>query len=283
MAVPPAEARRRAALNLAERLHRAALAVRAAGDPYLGESLAAAAVALPAAARGAEVVEVAVARAAAAVELAHRLGLLPEGPGLLAGLEALAAGPPAPAAAPAPPPPARKAPPAAPPPPSAAARDHLLVDACNVLGQTDSLGDEAARERLITRLQDYAHRHPGARVAAVFDGKQTTSRTAGGVEIKTTGSGRTADDALVDSLRALSAAERRRAVVVTDDRELGSRVRALGGRAEPVAWLVARLKEPTARIEAPLRADGLPRREVAEWEEYFSRPPQRPGSAKRGK
>jgi hypothetical protein len=275
-----------AALDLAERLYRAAESLRGR-DAWLADRLAALALGLP----GALDEPARLARChrdlEAALALAARLRLL-ESKQLLEALVAFEGTAPAPApVAPvgAPPPaavPARPASPgrpAAPAPAQAPPRDRLFVDGCNFLGRAEgyALGDDRSRERLVTRLQDYAHRHPAHRVTAFFDGKRAVTRTVAGVQERVTAEGRSADDTLVEALGALAQAERRRAVVVTDDRGLAQRARSLGSRVEGIAWLQERLREPPRQPASHSDGEGLSDRQVAEWEEFFSRPPQRPG------
>ena len=154
--------------------------------------------------------------------------------------------------------------------------DYLVVDGCNFLGRAPGyeLGDEASRNRLLFRLQEYAREHPAHHVVVVFDGKRASNRVTAGVEERVTSGLHTADDVMVDYLRALSRDERRRATIVTDDRDLSARVRREGVRAESTQWLLSRfVRRETGVGQKP----GISRAELSEWENYFSQPPKRPG------
>jgi predicted RNA-binding protein with PIN domain len=156
--------------------------------------------------------------------------------------------------------------------------DRLVVDGCNFLGRAKgfSLGDQESRDRLLLRLQEYAHRHPAHRVTLFYDGQKTRRTTAGGVEQHFVSAQRTADAAILQYLRDLPAAERSRATLVTDDRELARRARELGVRVDPVPELAKHLQPPPKHLANPVRQSGLSRRQVDEWEEFFEKPPDRP-------
>lgn len=202
--------------------------------------------------------------------------------------------PPAPAPAPAPPPapapavvsgspappvvekarPAFKAP--APPeqPP-----DRLLVDGCNFLGRAYgyALGDEKSRDRLLFRLQEYGRAHPAHHITVFFDSQRTSSQVIAGVEQRTSAAGREADDSMIDFVRTLPAADRRRCTLVTDDRELARRARNEGVRVESIAWLVSRVERTPLPTSGGRPETGLSRNELSEWEQFFNQPPRRPG------
>lgn len=172
-------------------------------------------------------------------------------------------------------PPRKPAPRPAPPAPGPPER--LLIDASNFLGRATgyALGDEGSKDRLLFRLQEYLRKHPAHKVTAFFDGQKTSSRTVGGVEERITSGLHTADDVIVDFVRGLPSAERRRCTLVSDDRGLASRVRNEGVRVESVAWLSARLVAPVSATPHPNA--GMSQDELSEWEEFFRKPPQRPG------
>lgn len=182
--------------------------------------------------------------------------------------------PPGPAAAPAPPPPA--APKAQTPGPA----DRLLIDGCNFLGRAPgfTLGDDASRDRLLFRLQEYGREHPAHRLVVFFDGQRATRRLTAGIEEHVTSGVRPADDVIIDYLRALPAADRKRASLVTDDRELASRARKEGVRVQSVEWLASRLQRKERAEPSTGRGPGLSRAEVEDWENFFQRPPKRPGA-----
>jgi len=186
--------------------------------------------------------------------------------------------------------PTRSAPPAAPTPsrpavrdrrtpaPETHALDRLVVDGCNFLGRAAGydLADPASRDRLLLRLQEYAHEHPGHRVAVFFDGQRTSRQVVGGVEAHVTSGQRPADDVIVDFLRGLSPPDRPRALLVTDDRNLSRRARDQGVRSESVVWLAEKLTPQPPFQGGARREPGMPRAELSEWEEFFRQPPQRP-------
>ncbi len=159
-------------------------------------------------------------------------------------------------------------------------QDRIVIDGSNFLGRASGygLGDERSQERFLFRLQEYAHQHPAHRVTVFFDGRQVVRQLTAGVEIQVTSGSRPADDVIVDLLRSMSAPDRRRCILVTDDRELGSRANQEGIRVESVAWLASRLsrKEPSP---GGLRQAGLNRGELSEWEQFFDAPPKRPGKS----
>jgi hypothetical protein len=154
--------------------------------------------------------------------------------------------------------------------------ERLFVDGCNFLGCAPGyeLGDPDSRDRLLFRLQEYAHEHPAHRVAVFFDGKRASSRVTSGVEERITSGIHSADDVILDHIRALPRPDRRRCTLVTDDRELAVRARNEGVRAESVQWLVSRFvqRRPAGNPRA-----GLNKSELSEWEQFFNEPPRRPG------
>ena len=154
--------------------------------------------------------------------------------------------------------------------------DYLLLDGCNFLGCAPGyeLGDESSRDRLLFRLQEYAHEHPAHKVVVFFDGKRASSRITAGVEERVTSGLHSADDLMVDYIRGLSREDRRRTTLVTDDRDLAARVRREGVRSESVQWLSARF---VRRQPSGVQKPGLSRAQVSEWEQFFSEPPKRPG------
>jgi hypothetical protein len=156
-------------------------------------------------------------------------------------------------------------------------QDRIVVDGSNFLGRASgySLGDERSQERFLFRLQEYAHQHPAHRITVYFDGRHVVRQLTAGVEINVTSGARPADDVMVDFIHALPDPDRRRCVLVTDDRDLGVRAKQEGVRVEGVAWLASRLtrKEP----EPGARRGGMNRTELSEWEQFFNAPPKRPG------
>jgi predicted RNA-binding protein with PIN domain len=141
------------------------------------------------------------------------------------------------------------------------------VDGSNFLGSVPGfdLASDASRERLITRLQEYARRHSGTRVTVFFDGKKASARVQGGVEIRFSSASQTADQAILAYLRGVARDERDEALLITQDAELAARARALGVRVEPPRQFRRRIPDPPT----PPSDRGLSPSEVAEWEEYF--------------
>lgn len=223
----------------------------------------------------------AVERAAALRQALDELSPEPEAP---PSAPRAPAGTPQPAAAP--PPvsvsqPAAAARPPRPPAPPARAEgpgEVLVVDGCNFLGRAPdySLGDDASRDRLLLRLQEYSHRHPSHRVVVFFDGQRASRRVTAGVEEHVTSGRRPADDVMIDYLRALSTRDRSRCVLVTDDLDLQRRAKDTGVRARAVSWLVQRIPEPAEPTVLPGGQGGLSKSQVNQWEQFFQAPPQRP-------
>lgn len=182
--------------------------------------------------------------------------------------------------------PAARTPAAAVPPstpvasPPATPRSLVIVDGSNFLGTVAGfdLASDASREELILRLQEFARDHPSFRLVAYFDGQKTTVRRAAGVEVRFTPRERPADFFILQALRALGEAERQRALLVTADRTLADSARKLGAKVEAPTSLHRRL--PGAKRTA-VSERGLSASEVADWEEYFRRPPDE--GQKRGK
>ncbi len=268
------------AMAAAEAVFRLAARLRGAAAEPAVERLLDAAARLPVAA-GTGAPDL--ARRAAEVEilllLTGRLAGLPE-PELAPALRLLAdlagAEPPSPAPAPGPEarPARRLATAEAPPEPP----DRLILDGCNFLGRAPeySLSDPASRDRLLFRLQEYSKRHPAHRVIVYFDGQRASRRITAGVEERVTSGRRPADDVIIQFLEELSLAERRRATLVTDDRDLGRRARALGVKAESVSWLAEKFQPRQPYASEARKQSGLNRTELEEWENYFNEPPKRP-------
>jgi predicted RNA-binding protein with PIN domain len=154
-------------------------------------------------------------------------------------------------------------------------RPRIVVDGSNFLGTVPGfdLASAASREKLILRLQGYAHAHPGTRVTVYFDGRKSSAAVRGGVEVRFSPDTRPADHYIVEYLRGVPVADRGACVLVTGDVELSTSARALGVAVEAPRRFQRRIADPPS----PPADRGLSAREVAEWEEYFRRPkPEKP-------
>jgi predicted RNA-binding protein with PIN domain len=277
------------ALDLNEHLYRAAQRLETEAHPRLAERLIAAAAELaPAAAASAERLHEQLVRIEGLVVLSARVGGIPTAEarkliGLLGAVRTPGASPqaPGPSAPPPAPAPARKPETVRRPSvPQPTPPDRLVVDGCNFLGRAPGyeLGDNDSRDRLLLRLQEYARIHPAHRVSVFFDGQRASRRVTSGVEEHVTSSTRSADDLIVEFVRSLPAGERPRTILVTDDRQLATRAKGAGVRAESVSWLLGRFTEPATQAAArPGARSGMSAGEISEWEEFFNKPPQRPG------
>jgi predicted RNA-binding protein with PIN domain len=152
-------------------------------------------------------------------------------------------------------------------------RSLVIVDGSNFLGTVGGyeLASDASREELVTRLQDFVHQHPAFRVIVYFDGQKSSVRRAGGVEVRFTSRERPADFFILEGLRGLGEQERRRTLVVTADRALADSAHKLGAKAEATTSFQRRLPGVKRTAIGPR---GLNATEVAEWEDYFNRPPE---------
>src|SRR4051794_34511615 len=103
--------------------------------------------------------------------------------------------------------------------------------------------DEAGLRWLLPRLRAWRPAHVA--ITVMLDGHPDPGeahrrRVATGVEFRHSGD-YDGDSAIVATLRARSYAERSRTIVVTDDRQLGDRVRHTGGMVRRLDWLVTGL------------------------------------------
>jgi hypothetical protein len=128
--------------------------------------------------------------------------------------------------------------------------DRVIVDGSNLLPALARRGGAVPRAALIGRLR--AAIPPTAAVELVFDGAPDPGlrgeRIASGVGVRYSGR-RTADEMIIGLVEAGGRAGAERILIVTDDRELGGAVRALGARTAGTAWLVGRLDRP--RLASP--------------------------------
>lgn len=130
----------------------------------------------------------------------------------------------------------------------------VIVDGSNLLPGLARQGGPVPAAALIGRLR--AAIPPGIGIELVFDGAPERGlrgeRIASGLTVRHSGR-RSADDlivSLIDQVGMTSGTGGTHAVlVVTDDRQLGAAVRALGARTAGTGWLVRRLDRP--RLAAP--------------------------------
>lgn len=127
--------------------------------------------------------------------------------------------------------------------------DLLLVDGNNLLHRTTGSVDASAVRGLVTQLRAAL---PGqVSTIVVLDGHaaagtSSVERAGRGLEIRRAGA-QSADDALVELATAQPFDRRARTLVVTDDRSLTERVRAVGGRTQRLDWLAGLLARPQGR------------------------------------
>ena len=146
-----------------------------------------------------------------------------------------------------------------------------LVDGSNLAGAARDrrLGLPRDEQELVRLLASFAEAR-GTRLSVVFDGPAQgrggagRARQAGRVKVHYSGSGRTADDQIVDMVRADNAP--RDVTVVTSDRDLRSRVLAAGGRVMGCTVFAEALHRVAAggvAEDKPLPGD------IQDWEDYF--------------
>jgi predicted RNA-binding protein with PIN domain len=145
----------------------------------------------------------------------------------------------------------------------------ILVDGHNLLGRWPGLSfadEEAGREELLRRLGGALGSGRRA-VVVVFDGNRPGAATEarfGGLRVVSAPAGRSADDEI---LRRLGRGNPRAASVVTSDRELAAKARALGAQVESCEAFRERLFRRPAGAE-PEKPEGSPG-EVEEWLAVF--------------
>jgi hypothetical protein len=126
----------------------------------------------------------------------------------------------------------------------------LLIDGNNLLHRTTGGVEPGAVRSLVTRLRAAL---PGPlSTIVVLDGHaaagvSSVERAGRGLEIRRAGA-QSADDALVELAKTQPFEQRARTLVVTDDRSLTERVRAIGGRTQRLAWLEGLLARPPGKV-----------------------------------
>ncbi len=118
--------------------------------------------------------------------------------------------------------------------------DVLLVDGDNLLHDVRGSRDEGGVAWLLPRLRGWRPEH--LYIIVALDGHPPPSeprrkRATKGIDFHHSGS-RSADDLIIDILRAQPYAGRSRTAVVTQDRGLQERARRAGGATRSVDWLM---------------------------------------------
>ena len=139
-----------------------------------------------------------------------------------------------------------------------------LVDGDNVLGTWPGRSRTVEDKRALSREVDALTRRERRPCVLVFDGTRPEG-VGFAAETLFSGPGRTADDLILARLK--EAADPRGWVVVTQDRSLGDRCRALGARIESPRDFRARLTASPGG-EKPTRED-----DVDSWIETFGGDP----------
>jgi predicted RNA-binding protein with PIN domain len=148
-----------------------------------------------------------------------------------------------------------------------------LVDGSNLAGAARDrrLGLPREEQDLVSRLASFAASRR-TRVQVVFDGPAQgrggagRARQAGRVKVHYSGSGRTADDHIVNLVRGDNSPAD--IIVVTSDRELASRVRAAGARVMGCARFAEALHR-TAHGSGEADEKPLPG-DTRDWEAWFN-------------
>ena len=127
--------------------------------------------------------------------------------------------------------------------------DLLLIDGDNLLHDVRGSRDEGGVAWLLPRLSGWRPSH--LRIVVGLDGhpapgEASRTRATRGIEFHHSGR-RSADDMLIDLLKAQPFASRGRSAVVTRDRALQARARRAGGTSRSVDWLMNQVAGP-ARI-----------------------------------
>jgi hypothetical protein len=138
--------------------------------------------------------------------------------------------------------------------------ERLLIDGNNLLHRLSGGVDDQQQRTLLARLRGVL---PGVRKTIVFDGRRMGAGAVSPAtaEIDVIYAGRSADDVLVELVRALPATEVVHTILVTDDRALADRARHAGAASRRLDWLVSLLQpagspvHPSDRQRPGERAD----------------------------
>ena len=125
--------------------------------------------------------------------------------------------------------------------------DLLLIDGDNLLHVVRGSRDEGGVAWLLPRLSGW--RPPQLRIVIALDGhpapgEASRRKATRGIEFHHSGR-RSADDILVDLLKAQPYAGRSRTLVVTRDRGLQARATRAGGQTRSVDWLMRQVTGPS--------------------------------------
>jgi len=125
--------------------------------------------------------------------------------------------------------------------------DLLLIDGDNLLHDVQGSRDEGGVAWLLPRLSGWRPQH--LRIVIGLDGHAAPGeagrqKATRGIEFHHSGR-RSADDLLIDLLKAQPFAGRSRTAVVTRDRGLQARTNRAGGQTRSVDWLMRQVQGPS--------------------------------------
>ena len=131
--------------------------------------------------------------------------------------------------------------------------DLLLIDGDNLLHDVRGRRDEGGVAWLLPRLSGW--RPPHLRIVLGLDGhpapgEANRARITRGIEFHHAGR-RSADDMLIDELKAQPYTARSRTAVVTRDRGLQARATRAGGQTRSVDWLMRQVSPPSRSASGP--------------------------------
>ncbi len=137
--------------------------------------------------------------------------------------------------------------------------DLLLIDGDNLLHDVRGSRDEGGVAWLLPRLSGW--RPPHLRIIVGLDGhaapgEASRKRATRGIEFHHSGR-RSADDMLIDLLKAQPYAGRVRTAVVTRDRALQARASRAGGSTRSVDWLMRQVAGPSKATGREARPVGI--------------------------
>lgn len=159
--------------------------------------------------------------------------------------------------------------------------DLLLIDGDNLLHDVRGARDEGGVAWLLPRLSAWRPEH--LRIIVGLDGhpalgEASRKKATRGIEFHHAGR-RSADDVLIDLLRAQPYATRSRTAVVTKDRALQARASRAGGSTRSVAWLMRQVSGPSQGSSRHARPAAIGRGKPAPSGHYDPYAPQDDGDA----